>query len=231
MGRMTDFIFLGSKITANGNCSHDIKRCLLLGRKVMTNINSILKSRDITLPAKVHRVKAVVSPAVMYRCEGWTIKKDECQRINAFELWCQRRLLRVPWTARSNQSILKEINFEYSLERLMQKLKLQYFGHLIWRADSLNPDAGKVWRQKEKGAAEDEMDRWHHRLSGNELEQTPSGCLVCCSPRGCKSQTWLSDWTTATREWANFPAKCIYFKKISGSTLHLAVAFGSSREL
>ena len=128
---VSDFIFLGSKITANGNCSHKIKRCLLLGRKVMTNLDSILKSRDITLPTKVCLVKAMVFPIVMYGCDSWTIKKAECQRIDAFELWCGRRLLRVPWTARrSNQSILKEISPEYSLEGLMLKLKLQYFGHL-----------------------------------------------------------------------------------------------------
>ena len=119
------FIFLGSKINADGDCSHEIKRCLLLGRKVMTNLDSILKSRDITLPTKVHLVKAMFFPVVMYGCESWTIKKVECQRIDAFELWCWRRLLRVPWTARrSNQSILKEISPEYSLEGLMLKLKL-----------------------------------------------------------------------------------------------------------
>ena len=122
---VTDFIFLGSKITADGDCSHEIKRCLLLGRKAMTNLNSILKSRDITLPTKVCLVKAMVFLVVMYGCESWTIKKTECQRIDAFELWCCRRLFRVPWTARrSNQSILKEMNPEYSLEGLMLKLKL-----------------------------------------------------------------------------------------------------------
>ena len=128
---MTDFIFLGSKITADGDCSHEIKRCLLLGRKAMTNLDSILKSKDITLPTKVRLVKAMVFPGVMYGCESWTIKKDECRRIDAFELWCWRRLLRVPWTAKSNQSILKEINPEYSLEGQMLKLKLQYSGPLI----------------------------------------------------------------------------------------------------
>ena len=129
METVRDFIFLGSKITADGNCSLEIKRSLLLGRKAMTNLDSVLKSRDITLPTKVHLVKAVLSPVVMYGCESWTIKKAECQRIDAFELWCWRRLLRVPWTARrSNQSILKEISPEYSLQGLMLKLKLQYFG-------------------------------------------------------------------------------------------------------
>src|SRR5574337_805206 len=135
--KLSDFIFLGSKITADGDRSHEIKRCLLLGRKVMTNLHSILKSRDITLPTKVHLVKTIVFPVVMYGCESWTIKKVKHQRIGAFELWFWRRLLRVPWTARrSNQSILKEINPEYSLEGLMLKLKLQYFGHMMQRTDS-----------------------------------------------------------------------------------------------
>ena len=129
---VSDFIFLGSKITADGDCSHEIKRHVLLGRKVMTNLDSIFKSRDITLPTKVHLVKAMVFPAVMYGCERWTVKKAEHQRTDAFELWCWRRLLRVPWTARrSNQSILKEISLGCSLEGLMLKLKLQYFGHLM----------------------------------------------------------------------------------------------------
>ena len=132
------FFFLGSKITVDGDCSHEIKRRLLLRRKVMINLDSILKSRDITLPTKVCQVKAMVFPVVMYGCESWTIKKAEHRRIDAFELWCWRRLLRVPWTARRpNQSILKEISPEYSLEVLMLKLKLQYFGHLMQRANSL----------------------------------------------------------------------------------------------
>ena len=127
METVTDFIFLGSKITADGDCSHEIKRCLLLGRKAMTNLDGILKSRDIILPTKVHLAKAMVFPVVMYGCESWTIKKTECQRIYAFELWCWRRRFRVPWTVRRlSQSILKEINQEYSLEGLMMKLKLQY---------------------------------------------------------------------------------------------------------
>ena len=134
---VTDFIFLGSKITADGDCSHEIKRFLLLGREVMTNLDSILKRRDITLPTKARLVKATVFPVVVYRYESWTIKKAECQRIDAFELWCWRRLLRVPWAAtRYNQSILKEISPEYSLEGLMLKLKLQDFGHLMQRTDS-----------------------------------------------------------------------------------------------
>ena len=135
---VTDFTFLGSKITADGDCSHRIKRRLLLGRKVMTNLDSILKSRDITLPTKVCLVKAMVSPVVMHGCESWAIKKAECWRIGAFELWCWRRLLRVPWTPRrSNQSMLMEISPGCSLEGLMLKLKLQYFSHLMRRTDSL----------------------------------------------------------------------------------------------
>ena len=137
METVSNFILLGSKITADGDCSHEIKRCLLLGRKIMTNLD-ILKSRDITLSIKVHPVKVMVFPVVMYGCESWSIKKAEGQRIDGFELWCWRRLLRVPWTAgRSNQSILKEISPGCSLEGLMLKLKLQYFGHLMRRADSL----------------------------------------------------------------------------------------------
>ena len=129
---VSDFIFLSSKITADGDCSHEIKRCLLLGRKVMTNLDGIFKSKDITLPAKVHLVKAMVFPVVMYGCESWTVKKAGCHRIDAFELWCWRRLLRVSWTARrSNHSILKEISPGISLEGIMLKLKLQYFGHLM----------------------------------------------------------------------------------------------------
>ena len=144
------FIFLGSKITVDGDYSHEIKRRLLLGRKAMTNLDSVLKSRDISLPTKVHPIKAMAFPVVMYRCESWTIKKAEHWRADAFELWCWRRPLRVPWTARrSNQSILKEINPEYS--ELMLKLKLQYFGHLLWTADSLEKSLilGKIenWRR------------------------------------------------------------------------------------
>ena len=134
---VANFIFLGSKITADGDCSHEIKRCLLLGRKVMTNLDSILKSRDVTLPTKVHLVKAMIFLVVMFGCESWNIKKAEHQRIDAFELWCWRRLLRVPWTSRrSNQSILKEVRPELSLEGLMMKLKLQLFGYLMGRTDS-----------------------------------------------------------------------------------------------
>ena len=141
---VADFIFEGFKITADGDCSHEIKRRLLLGRKVMSNLDSIFKSRDITLSTKVCLVKAMVFPVVMYGCESWTIKKAECLRIDAFELWCWGRLLRVPWTARrSNQSILREVSPWCSLEGLMLKLKFHYFGHLMWRADSFeDPDVG-----------------------------------------------------------------------------------------
>ena len=151
---VTDFILGGSIITTYGDCSHEIKRCLLLGRKVMTNLDSILKSRDTTLSTKVHLVKAMVFPVVMYGCESWTIKKAEQWRIDAFELWCWRRLLRVPWTARrSNQSILKEISPKYSLEGLMLKLKLQYFGHLIRRTDSFEKTLmlGKIEGGRRRG--------------------------------------------------------------------------------
>ena len=151
---VSDFIFLGSKITADGDCSNEIKRCLLLGRKVMTNLDSILQSRDITLPTKVHLVKAMVFPVVMYGCESWTLKKAECRRIDAFELWCWRRLLRVPWTARrSNQSILKEISPGCSLEGLTLKLRLQYFGHLMQRADSMEKTLmlGKIEGRRRRG--------------------------------------------------------------------------------
>ena len=161
---MADFIFWGSKIIADGDRSHEVKRCLLLGRKVMTNLDSILKSRGITLPAKFHLVKAMVFPGVMYGCESWTIKKAECQRIDAFELWCWRRLLRVPWTARrSHQSILKEISPGCSLEGLMLRLKLQYFGHLMQRVDSLKKTLmmGVIEGRRRRGR-QDEMAGWHH---------------------------------------------------------------------
>ena len=149
-----------SKITADGDCSHEIKRCLLLGRKAMTNLDSILKSRDITLPTKICLLKAMVFPVVMYGCESWTIKKAECRTLDAFGLWCWRRLLRVSWTARRlNQSILKEMNPEYSLEGLMLKLKLQYLGHLMWRADSLEKTLmmGKIGGTRRRGR---QRTRW-----------------------------------------------------------------------
>ena len=151
---VSDFIFWGSKITADGDCSHEIKRCLLLGRKVMTNLDSILKSGDITLPTKVHLVKAMVFLVVMYGCESWTVKKAELRRIDAFEVWCWRGLLRVPWTARRpNQSILKKISPRCSLEGLRLKLKLQYFGHLMPRTDSLEktPILGEIEGRRRRG--------------------------------------------------------------------------------
>ena len=154
METVTDFMCVGSKMSADGDCSHEIKRCLLLGRKVMINLDSILKSRDITLPTKIRLVKAMVFPVVMYGCESWTIKKAECQRTDAFKLWCWRRLLRVPWTARrSNLSILKEISPECSLEGLMLKLNLQYFGHLMQRTDSLEKTLmlGKIEGSRRRG--------------------------------------------------------------------------------
>ena len=166
---MADFTFRCSKITADGDCSHEIKRRLLLGRKVMTNLDSIFKSRDITLPTKVRLVKAMVFPVVMNGCESWRIKKAEHRRIDAFELWCWRRLLRVPWTARRcNQSILKEISPECSLEGLMLKLKLLYFSHLMLRTDSLEKTL--MLGRPEDGRRRNETVGWHHRLNGHEFE-------------------------------------------------------------
>ena len=169
----------------------------------MTNLHSIFKSTDITLPTKVHLVKAMVFPVVMYGCESCTVKKAECQRIDAFELWCWRRLLRVPWTARrSIQSILKEISPGNSLEGMMLKLKLQYFDHLMQRVNSLEKtDAGRDWGQEEKGMTEDEMAGWHHWLNGHESEWTPGvgdgqGGLASAIHGVAKIQTRLSDWTT-----------------------------------
>ena len=198
----------GSKITTNEDCSHEIKRRLLLVRKVMNNLDCILKSRDISLSTKVCLVKAMVFPVVVYGCESWTIKKSERQRIDAFELWHWRRLLRVPWTARrSSQSILKEISPGYSLEGLMLKLKLQYFGHLMWRADSFEKTLmlGKDWRWEEKGLTEDEMLGCHHWLNGYEFGYTlgvgdGQRGLVCCGSWGRKEsdtteQLNWTDWT------------------------------------
>ena len=205
METVTDFIFLGSKITADGDCSHETKRRLLHGRKAMTNLSSILKNRDVTLPTKAHLVKAMVFRVVIYWCESWTIKKTEHWRTDAFELWCSRRLVRVPWTARrSNQSTWKEVNPEYSLKGFMLKLKLQYFGHLMRKADPWK--RSWCWERQGRRRRGWQKMKWFDciinsmDMSLSKLWKIVRRSQVCCKPRGWKIWTRLRDCTTFTEE-------------------------------
>ena len=213
---VSDFIFLGSKISPDGDCSHEIKSSLLLGRKVVTNLDSIWKSRDVILSTKVRLVKAMVFPVVMYGCESWTVKKGECWRINAFELWCWRRLLRVPWTARSsNQSILKEISPECSLEGLMLKLKLQYFGHLMRRVDSLEKTL--IWERLGAGGEGDNRgwDGWMAPPTQGTWVWVNSESSWCTGRPGVLRFMWSQrvghDWATELN-WTLF--SCGYWNKL-----------------
>ena len=213
---MTDFLFLGFKITADGDCSHEIRRWFLLGRKEMTNLDSVLKTRDITLPTKVCIVKAMVFPVVTDGCDSWTVKEAECQITDAFELWCWGRLLRVPWTGRrSNQSILREINPEYSLEGLMLKLKFQNFGHLIQTADSLEEFLilGKIeGRRSRRRQRMWRLDSITNAMNMNLCklwEMVRDGRPSVLQSTGSQSWTWLVNWTTTALNTVNLPQEVL----------------------